>query len=83
MAKTHILFDPKKSYRKVVSLRRACRTTNTVECSIPHQVLLKEATARGITIEEFTKKFSVEHIFGDFEGGYYLYHFVKREIKDV
>ncbi len=60
-------------YRKTYSIRRAIPGTNSLEVTFPFDVVEQESRARGVTIEEFIKRFKVVAEYGPFPGVRYTF----------
>jgi len=63
-----VIIELNDAYRKTYRLRRTGEDGQTVEASIPPEVIKKEARKRGLTREEFIEQFNVQWSYNAFEG---------------
>jgi hypothetical protein len=82
---TKINTDSLDAYRKTYKLRLAQGKQSdrkSIEVTIPYEVIEKEARKRGLTIEEFIKKFQAVAQYNSFEGVLYNFEEIPRGIKN-
>ena len=60
-------------YRKTYRLRTAVPGKKSVEVTFPYEVVEREARARGLTIDEFLRRFHAIAEFDNFDGVIYRF----------
>jgi len=67
-------------YRKNYRLRTAVPGRKTIEVTFPYEVVEKEARTKGLTIDEFIKKFQAVVEYNNFNGVIYTFERIKEEL---
>ena len=55
-------------YRKRYRIRRAMPTANSIVSGLPFEVVEREATLKGLTVDEFIKQFELVVEYDNFDG---------------
>lgn len=66
-------------YRKTYRLRNAVPGRKSLEVTFPYEVAEREARSKGLTVEEFLKRFQATVEYDNFEG--VVYKFVEIEVE--
>lgn len=69
-------------YRRTYRLRTAVPGRKSIEVTFPYEVVEKEARSKGLTIDEFLKRFQTIVEFDNFDGVIYKFEKIEREETD-
>jgi hypothetical protein len=72
------LADNKRLFRKRYAIRIPYKGAKGGQVSIPWMILQREASSRGLTVEEFAEQYEAECQFNNFPGVHY--EFVLKEL---
>lgn len=70
MVEKIISITPDDAYSKIFKMRAVGKDGQTVEATIPREIVMREARKRGLTLEQFLAQFRVEWLYDDFGGAF-------------
>ena len=60
-------------YKKEYKMRRVVKTADSIVVTIPFEVIQRQATIAGLTVDEFVQQFVAEAEYNNFEGVHYTF----------
>jgi len=65
-----IIIKPNSSYKRVYRIRRVAPNIQSIEVTVPLEVVGRYASREGITVKELLRDYKIEWLFNGFDGAF-------------